>query len=104
MVGRAEGVSHPCRDGAGDHERVGVAGGSDDVEAEALEVVERVGGRVQLVLAAVAGAGVDVAEGQRARTLRRADGEVAPDALQAVEEDEHRANGPRRRSRARSSC
>ena len=47
--------------GAGDEQDVGVARGGDDVQAVAGEVVVGVGGGGQLVLAAVAGAGVDVA-------------------------------------------
>ena len=38
-----------------------MAGRGDDAEPEALQVVERARGEVELVLAAVAGAGVDVA-------------------------------------------
>ena len=43
-----------------------MAGRSDDVETEALQVVLRGGGRGQLVLAGVTGAGIDVADGERA--------------------------------------
>ena len=52
--------------GPGDEEDVGVPRGGDDVEAVALQVVERVGDGAELVLAAVARAGIDVADRQPA--------------------------------------
>jgi integrase/recombinase XerC len=69
-VRRFEGSEHPGGDRAGDQEHVGVAGGGDDVQPVLLEVVGRVGGGGELVLAAVARAGVDVAQRQGAADAR----------------------------------
>ena len=66
-----------------------MAGRGDDVEAEALQVVVGVGGRGQLVLAGVAGAGVDVADRERAAPPRRGQGDRRGGALEVVEQDEH---------------
>ena len=63
--------------------------GGDDVQPEALQVVERVGGGGQLVLASVAGPRVDVSQGERSAAFGRRQGDVASEALEAVEEDEH---------------
>ena len=60
-------LAHARRDRAGDEQHVGVAGRGDDVEAEALQVVVRVRRERELVLAAVARSGVDVAERERLR-------------------------------------
>ena len=76
-----------------------MAGGGDDAESVALEVVVGAGGERELVLAAVAGAGVDVADGEAARVVgqgtRGGEAEVS---------EEVSISGRRRRSRARSSC
>jgi hypothetical protein len=53
LVGDPQRGHHARRHRPGDQEHVGVARGRDDAP-EALEVVERVGDRAQLVLAAVA--------------------------------------------------
>ena len=66
-----------------------MAGRGDDVEAEALQVVLRRRRRGQLVLAGVAGAGVDVAERERARAAAPRQGGFAADALEVAEQDEH---------------
>ena len=48
--------------GPGDQQHVGVARRGDEAQAEALQIVEGIGERVDLQLAAVAGAGVDLAD------------------------------------------
>ena len=88
-VGGEQGALHPPRHRPGDEEDVGVTGGGDDVEAEALQVVLRRGGGGQLVLAGVAGAGVDMADRQRVRAAARRQGRFAADPLEMAEEDEH---------------
>ena len=50
------------RDRARDEQDVGVARGGDDFKAGARDVVEGIARRAELVLTAVAGAGVDVPE------------------------------------------
>ena len=62
--------------------------GGDDVQAVALEVVEGVGDGAELVLAAVAGAGVDVADGERAR-LAACEVRFAADRCELSQQDEH---------------
>ena len=61
-------------DGAGDEQDVGVAGGGDDAESEALQVVVGAACEGELVFAAVAGAGVDVAEREAAAAVRAREG------------------------------
>src|SRR5262249_35785307 len=51
---------------AGDEQHVGVARARDEADAESLDVVVRIAERVDLELAAVARAGVDLADRQRA--------------------------------------
>ena len=62
-----------CRDtGPGDEQHVGVARARDELDAEPFEVVVRIVERVDLELAAVARARVDVADRERAgRSVRR---------------------------------
>ena len=80
LVGGAQRAGHPRRDGPGDQQDVGVTRRGDDVKPVALQVVERVGDRAELVLAAVARAGVDVADAQAsARPGRAAGACCAPD-------------------------
>ena len=70
-----QGLGHVPRHRARHQQAVGVPGRGDEVHAEALEVVVRSGEAGDLELAAVAGAGVDLTNGQRAseepRDLRR---------------------------------
>ena len=97
-VGRGSAVAEEMLGlGAGDEQYVGVAGGGDDAESVALEVVVGACGEGEFVFAAVAGAGVDVADGEAARVV--GGGEV-----EAAEVSEGVSIGRRRRSRARSSC
>ena len=58
VVDAAEAVGHLFRDGAGDEEGVGVPGGPDDFDAEALDVVAGGDHGDVFDVAAVAGAGV----------------------------------------------
>ena len=64
VVGALERDRHVLRDGAGDEQQVGMARARDEADAEALDVVVRVGERVDLELAAVARAGIDLANGR----------------------------------------
>ena len=76
VVGGEQRLAHAGRDGAGDEQDVGVAGRGDDAEAEALRG-RSTGSRAsgQLVLAAVARAGVDVADREAAAAARAREGE-----------------------------
>ena len=73
VVGDEQRRAHSARDRAGDEEHVGVARRGDDSEPEALEVVVGAGGEGELVLAAVARAGVDVADREAASAGRAAE-------------------------------
>ena len=100
-------LQHPRRDRPGDEQDVGVPGGGDDREAVLLQVVVGSGSSRELVLAAVAGAGVDVAERERAAQRCLGQSGLAAEAVQFSKQDEDRRcsfSGRRRRSRARSSC
>ncbi len=66
-----------------------MAGGGDDVEAVALEVVVGVGDRAELVLAAVAGAGVDVAHARASGGPAAASRRRAADRGELSQQDEH---------------
>ena len=61
----------------------------DDAEAEALEVVVRARGERQLVLAAVARAGVDVAKRQAAAALRARKADLEAQPAEVAEERQH---------------
>ena len=65
VVRSAQGHLHVFRDGAGDQQQIGVPGARDEADAEPFEVVEGIVERVDLELAAVAGAGVDVTDAER---------------------------------------
>ena len=62
----AQRLLHVARHRPGDQQHVGVARARDEADAQALEVVVRIVERVDLELAAVARAGVDLADRQRA--------------------------------------
>ena len=66
VVGAPERDRHVLRHRAGDQQHVGVARAGDEPDAQALDVVVRVAERVDLQLAAVARARVDLPDGQRA--------------------------------------
>ena len=66
VVGALQRLAHVLGHRPGHHQHVGMARRGDEAQAEALEVVERVVERVDLQLAAVAGAGVDLADRQAA--------------------------------------
>jgi len=63
-VGALQRLAHVLGHRAGDEEDVGVAGRGDEAEAEAFEVVEGVVEGVDFELAAIARAGVDLADGK----------------------------------------
>ena len=66
-----------------------MAGGSDDAEAEPLEVVVRVGEEGELVFAAVAGAGVDVADCEAAAAVWWWVRDGAAEVSEVAEEGQH---------------
>jgi hypothetical protein len=84
-----ERLVHAGGDGAGDEEHVGVARGSDDAEPVALEVVVGAADEGQLVLAAVAGAGVDVTDREAAPAVGCGKVDASADAAEISEEGEH---------------
>ena len=72
VVGALQRLAHVLGHRPGDQQHVGMARRGDEAQAEALEVVEGVVERVDLQLAAVAGAGVDLADRERAAEPLRA--------------------------------
>ena len=64
VIGAFQRLAHVMRHRARHQEHVGVPGRGDETEAEPLEIVEGVAQRVELELAAVAGAGVDMPDGE----------------------------------------
>ena len=62
-------LAHVLGDRAGHQQHVGMARRGDEAQAEALEIVEGVVERVDLELAAIAGAGIDLADGEAAAEL-----------------------------------
>ncbi len=65
-IGARQRLAHVLADRPRHHQHVGVARGSDEAQAEALEIVEGVAERVDLQLAAVARAGIDLADREAA--------------------------------------
>ena len=65
VIRSTQGHLHVFRHGARDQQQVGVPGAGDEADAEPFEVVEGIVERVDLELAAVAGAGVDVTDAER---------------------------------------
>ena len=65
-VGALQRLAHVLGDRAGHQQHVGMARRGDEAQAEALEIVEGVVERVDLELAAVAGAGIDLADREAA--------------------------------------
>ena len=65
-VGALQRLAHVLGDRTGHQQHVGMARRSDEAQAEALEIVEGVLQRVDLQLAAVARAGIDLADRERA--------------------------------------
>ena len=88
-VGDEERLAHPGRHGTGDEQHVGVPGGRDDADPEALQVRVRARGEDQLVLAAVARAGVDVANGEAAAAIGSLERNGSAQAAEVSEEREH---------------
>ena len=68
-VGALQRLAHVPRHRPGHQQHVGVARRGDETKAEALEIVEGVAERVDFELAAVARAGVDLADGKAAAEL-----------------------------------
>jgi len=66
LEGATDGGFEVARDRAGDDDAVGVARGGDEVDAEAAHVVHGVQQGRELPVAGVAGAGIEVAQMQRA--------------------------------------
>ena len=66
VVGAFERLPHVARDRPGDEQHVGMTGRRDEAQAEALKIVEGVVECVDFKLAAVAGAGIDLADCQAA--------------------------------------
>ena len=91
VVGALQRLAHVLGDRAGHQQHVGVARRGDEAQAEALEVVEGVVERVDLQLAAVAGAGIDLADRQAA---------AEPAARGAVDALPRARRAPRRRRAA----
>ena len=58
-------LAHVLRHRPGHHQHVGVARRGDEAQAEAFEIVERIIQRVDFQFAAVAGAGIDLADRER---------------------------------------
>ncbi len=95
LVGALQRLAHVLGHRPGDQQHVGVARRGDEAQAEALEVVEGVVERVDLQLAAVAGAGIDLADREAAAEP------PARGALDAGGElGQRRVVGPRRRARS----
>ena len=66
VIGPLQRLAHVLGHRTGDQQHVGMARRGDETEAEALEIVEGVVEGVDLELAAVAGAGIDLADRQAA--------------------------------------
>ena len=91
LPGASQRLGHVAGDRTRDEQAVGVAGRGDEVQAEALEVVVRAGEPGDLQLAGVAGAGVDLTDGQRAAEER--DGSRRPAAGPGARPRRPRATG-----------
>ena len=55
-------LAHVLGNGAGHHQHIGMARRGDKAQAEALEIIKRIAERVNFQFAAVAGAGIDMAD------------------------------------------
>ena len=71
-LGPLQRLAHVLRDRPGHQQHVGMARRGDEAQAEPLEIVERVAERMDFELAAVARAGIDLADRQAAAEARRA--------------------------------
>ena len=89
VVGGEQRLGHAGGDGSGDEQDVGVPRRGDDAEAVALEVVKGVCDGAELVLAAVAGAGVDVADAPATAVRPRVRRALAADRRELSQQDEH---------------
>ena len=70
VPGAEQGVAHVGGHRAGDHQDIGVAGGGDEAQAEALQVVDHIVERVDFQLAAIARTGIDLPDRQAAAQPR----------------------------------
>ena len=68
-VGALQRLAHVPGHGAGDEKHIGVARGGNELKPEALDIVDGIAQRVDFKLAAVARAGIDLADGKRAPKL-----------------------------------
>ena len=66
VVSPLQRFAHILGDRSGHQQHVGVARRGDEAQPEALEIVEGIVERVDLKLAAIAGAGIDLADGEAA--------------------------------------
>ena len=64
LVRDEERPAHPCRDGTGHEQEIGVTRRRHDPDPEALEIRVRAGGEDELVLAAVARTCIDMPDGE----------------------------------------
>ena len=80
---------HAGRYRAGDEQDVGMPRGSDDAETESLQIVIRAREQCQLVLAAVAGAGVDVADRKARCALWPCEVELPTEPAEIAKECQH---------------
>lgn len=80
---------HPRGHGAGNEEHIGVPRGGDDPEAEVLKVDIRAGDQGELVLAAVAAAGVDVSDRKRATAIGSWQVDRATEAAEVSKKCQH---------------
>ena len=88
-VGGEERVAHPRRDRARHEQHVGVPRRGDHAEPEPLQVVVRARSEGQLVLAAVAGARVDVTDGQAPATVGPRESRRSAESAKVAKERQH---------------
>ena len=71
-IGALQRLAHVPGHRAGDQQHIGMAGRGHEFQAETLDVVDRIVDGVDLQLAAIAGSGIDLADGQGPAEPRRA--------------------------------
>jgi hypothetical protein len=89
LIGCSQRLGHTSRHWSGDEQDIGVTRRGNDVEPKTLQVVLGRCRSSQLVLASVAGSCIDVADCQRAGTAACGKSDVATNALEMTEQDEH---------------
>ena len=80
---------HARRDRAGDEQHVRVSGRGDDSEPEALQVVIRRGDERELMLAPVARARIDMADGEAASAGRSFERDIPSQAAEVAKQRQH---------------